>query len=381
MRVLKRITTPFAAILLAVCLCASMSGCSLFKKNSGDILPHLISEDDAEASPVRPVDSLADTSGFLSDTKEEQYDELIEILYNNCRPDFTDAFDEVKSIYDSAVQVLNRYIRNDFSEFERVHAIHDYLAYYIEYDFDLLDNADAADGSEAAFGLEGVFLNKKAVCDGFTKAFRLFCGIEQIRCIRVTGQYNMDGVAINHSWNKVRVSGIWYNVDATMDSWHVYTGSDERTDIMNHGYFLISDEAIREPLTGRHTQIIHEYDYDDGEQISPDIVNYECNRNYEFHRATSLGLGSYSMEITSQEELNDVFALIKKSKRKVGKVELKLSFDGYDKSNLNRADAYLTQITEAYNKAKPYDFAFDTANGVYPYQRYPNGVFVFLIYK
>lgn len=367
----------WAAVCLAACL-ALASGCTtiralLGKAKSADPQPHLITEAEKESNPSRPIDVLSSTRGFSATTLSDQFDELLEIVYagadGGSKPDFTDALDGVEGIYNTAVGILNRYIRNDFSEYERVHAIHDYLAYYVAYDFALLESDNIAT-DDPSFRLDGVFVHHKAVCDGFSKAFALLCGIEQIRCIRVTGVYDLDGTEINHAWNKVNVSGRWYNVDASMDAWHVYTDSSSTpASLLNHGYFLISDDAIRETLTGRH------------KQSADDPVNYACTDNYNFHAVTALGVGSYSMEIKSQEQLNDVFTQVKKSKRKIGKIEVKLNFADYDASNLNREDAYVTQIAAAYKKVNDADFAMDAANKVYPYQRYPNGVFVFLIYK
>ena len=65
----------------------------------------------------------------------------------------------------------------------------------------------------------------------------------------------------------------------------------------------------------------------------------------------------------------------------MGKIELKLNFPEYDKSNLARPDAYASYIAAAYKKVSDTDFVLDAENGTYPYQRYPDGVFVFLIYK
>ncbi len=371
MRVFRRwISVSVIAVLLG-CLCAFFGGCSLFgNKKSGDILPHLIEEAQKEENPVRPIDGVS-TRGFTTTTLAAQYDELLEIVYKpqsgtGYRPDFTQALPEVKEVYEAAVAVLDRYIRNDFSDYDRVHAIHDYLAYTVTYDFDLLASSNI-DRDDPSFGLAGVFVNHKAVCDGFSKAFLLLCGIEQISCIRVTGSYYAEGEYIDHAWNKVNIRGVWYNVDATMDSWHAKAGK-QSYNLLNHGYFLVSDADMRDPLTGHHVE---------GDNLP---VNYACDTTYPFHKTTALGIGTYSMEITDQASLNDVFTQIKKSKRKIGKAELKLNFTDAEIS-LDRPEAYATQIAEAYKKVSDADFRMDADTATYPYYRYPNGVFVFLIYK
>lgn len=364
--------------IVAICLLmtAVLSGCSLTREKSGELLPHLIPLSQAETDPVRPVDSFAATQGFTASTQKGQAEELLQILYSGRRPDFSTlpASSPVKRVYDEAVAVLDRYIRNDFTPFERIHAMHDWLAYSIAYDFALAEQGDSANPNHASFGLEGVFLQRTAVCDGFAKAMSLLCGIEGIRCIRITGTYLDEGEEINHAWNKVELDGVWYNVDTTMDNWHVYTDASTRVDIFNHGYFLVSDAALEDSVTGRHWA--HESDSDNG----INTPNYACPKNYEYHKNERLGIGDHAMEVTDQAALNDIFTRIKKQNGKIGRLELKLAFTDYDESNLSRADAYALQIEEAYKKTNA-DFRMDAAKGIYPYQRYPNGVFVFLIYK
>ena len=80
-------------------------------------------------------------------------------------------------------------------------------------------------------------------------------------------------------------------------------------------------------------------------------------------------------------KLNDIFAHVKAQRRKIGKLELKLRFTGYDPDDLRFANAYANELKQAYGKVSDSDFIFDTAKKMYPYQRYPHGVYVLLIYK
>ena len=101
---------------------------------------------------------------------------------------------------------------------------------------------------------------------------------------------------------------------------------------------------------------------------------------------TWLGIGwlivyDYLFAVEIAAELNAVFDAVKKSKRKIGKLELKLNFDSYEDSNLERVDAYVPQLREAFKRIPDADFILNPEKNAYPYQRYPNGVFVLLIYK
>lgn len=355
-------------VVLAVILTLSFYGCA-FGRSSDDIKPHLISEEEREKTPIRKIDAVTGTRGFAADSVADQFDELNKMLYEGDKPDFEDAFDKVKITYEAAVKVLNEIILNSFDTFERLHAIHDWLVYNVEYDHELYDNAEFAQSSNSAFRPDGVFINGKAVCDGIAKAFSLMCGIEQIPCVRITGEYFDGGSLINHAWNKVNLDGVWYNVDATMDALYIAVTENKTVKILNHGYFLLSDKDFGDSLTGCHRE------------SGLDEVNYDCLTTYEFHKNQALGIGDYTMEITNQEDLDAVFDAIKNSKRKIGKIELKLNFDYYDKSNLYLQNAYVEEIATAYSKIKDKDFAFNAAKNIYPYKRYPNGVFVFIIYK
>lgn len=361
-----------AILAFAALFAATALGCSLFREKSEEILPHLISEEESESEPVRRAELLTDTKGFSAKTTNEQFDELVDILYNGYRPDFGKAQPVVKQVYEKAMDILNRYVKNDFSDYERVHAMHDWLVYYVKYDFELAENPSAADSNNRSFRLDGALLYNKAVCDGYAKAFALMCGIEQIPCIRVLGRFTgPNGIPENHAWNKVQLNGKWYNLDSTMDAFHLETSSGKYERILNHGYYLLSDADISDSLTGRHEQT----------GTVPSLVDYPCEESYDFHSQENLGIGSYKMTVTSQNELNGIFEKVKDANGKIGKLELKLDFPEYDKVNLKRPDAYLMQISAAYSKIKDCDYRFDSASGIYPYYRYPQGVFVFLIYK
>lgn len=370
-----------AAMVLAAAVTAI--GCDgLFAaKSSPDLQPHLIAESDAEQSPVRAADSLENMMDVSGDTPSRQLDSVIGLLYGGIKPNLDGVLPQVKETYDEAVRVLDRYILNRHTEYQRVHAIHDYLTSEVLYDTELLEKQQSGqdyDRNDAAFGAYGALVNKKAVCDGYVKAFNLLCGIEQIRSLRVYGNYydSSFGAYIAHSWNKVNIGGKWYNVDVTMDVYRV-TISGTLKNQPNHGYFLVSDKSITDATCGRH-----EFSQEDG------MTNYACNDDYDFYSQYSLFEADgvdYRMKITSQQQLNAVFSHIKSQRRKIGKIEVQLDFEGYDESNLALANAYAVQLKEAYSRVSDCDFTFviDGAaeNRSYPYARYPRGVFVLLIYK
>lgn len=179
--------------------------------------------------------------------------------------------ENLKQIYDNAKDALSYIVSDDMSEYEKVHAIYDYIIYNVRYDHDC---ANAKDKYENRFDLsedereflslnekmkyygyylEGIFLDKfykkdmHAVCDGKSKAFVLMCGIEGITAVRISGKASSDGKNFGgHAWNKVLLdlNGTgdkeWYFVDTTWGD----VGDDSK-EFLSHAYFLLSDDEVK----------------------------------------------------------------------------------------------------------------------------------------
>ena len=179
--------------------------------------------------------------------------------------------ENLKQIYDNAKDALSYIVSDEMSEYEKVHAIYDYIIYNVRYDHDC---ANAKDKYENRFDLsedereflslnekmkyygyylEGIFLNKfykkdmHAVCDGKSKAFVLMCGIEGITAVRISGEALSDGKNFGgHAWNKVLLdlNGTgdkeWYFVDTTWGD----VGDDSK-EFLSHAYFLLSDDEAK----------------------------------------------------------------------------------------------------------------------------------------
>lgn len=168
--------------------------------------------------------------------------------------------DNLQQIYDNAKDALSYIVSDDMSEYEKVHAIYDYIIYNVRYDHDCANAQDAYVSGNLSLNekmkyygyyLEGIFLNKfynnkdmHAVCDGKSKAFVLMCGIEGITAVRISGEASSDGKNFGgHAWNKVLLdlNGTgdkeWYFVDTTWGD----VGDDSK-EFLSHAYFLLSDD-------------------------------------------------------------------------------------------------------------------------------------------
>lgn len=170
--------------------------------------------------------------------------------------------ENLKQIYDNAKDALSYIVSDEMSEYEKVHAIYDYIIYNVRYDHDCANAEDAYVSGNLSLNekmkyygyyLEGIFLDKfykkdmHAVCDGKSKAFVLMCGIEGIAAVRISGKVSSDGQNFGgHAWNKVLLdlNGTgdkeWYFVDTTWGD----VGDDSK-EFLSHAYFLLSDDEVK----------------------------------------------------------------------------------------------------------------------------------------
>lgn len=186
-------------------------------------------------------------------------DQLVYATMNGYRP-LPVSNSNAEEMFNAAKTVLRSIVDDDMTDIEKAHAIFDWLVMEIVYDDDLLQKS--SDPSEDnlkkynGFYLEGVFTDHRAVCDGISKAFALLCNIEGIPCVQVSGKMVKNGVG--HAWNKVKIDGEWYVVDAT----HGGMISDD-VEILNHTYFLMTDEDRAETATADdYTELVADTDYD-----------------------------------------------------------------------------------------------------------------------
>lgn len=210
-------------------------------------------------------DNVKKTRNFYIDSvKETMSVSTSNMLYKavawGYKPVFMGAQAEnLKQIYDNAKDALSYIVSDEMSEYEKVHAIYDYIIYNVRYDHDCANAEDKYVSGNLSLNekmkyygyyLEGIFLDKfykkdmHAVCDGKSKAFVLMCGIEGITAVRISGEASSDGKNFGgHAWNKVLLdlNGTgdkeWYFVDTTWGD----VGDDSK-EFLSHAYFLLSDD-------------------------------------------------------------------------------------------------------------------------------------------
>lgn len=213
-------------------------------------------------------DNVKKTRNFYIDgAKETMNVSTSNMLYKavawGYRPEFMGSQKEnLQQIYKNAKDALSYIVSDEMSEYEKVHAIYDYIIYNVRYDHDCANAEDKYVSGNLSLNekmkyygyyLEGIFLDKfykkdmHAVCDGKSKAFVLMCGIEGITAVRISGKASSDGKNFGgHAWNKVLLdlNGTgdkeWYFVDTTWGD----VGDDSK-EFLSHAYFLLSDDEVK----------------------------------------------------------------------------------------------------------------------------------------
>lgn len=140
--------------------------------------------------------------------------------------------EEISNIENIKNNIINQ--KND-NQIENLKMVHDYLIDTIEYNVD--------DGRNI-YNIYGALVNKKAVCEGYARTYKLILDELQIPCIIVCGvAKNAAGETESHAWNYVKINNSWYAVDVTWDD-PVIIGNGNLTDDIKYRYFLVGSEEF-----------------------------------------------------------------------------------------------------------------------------------------
>lgn len=124
------------------------------------------------------------------------------------------------------------------SEYDKVKAIYDLLITKGSYDH----KDDNNNVHDLAFNhtVLGLLLEKKAVCEGIARTFKLILNAIDIKCIVVSG-FASRGKSHQeaHSWNIVKIDNESYHFDLT---WGIEDSDGKQ---INYDYFGLNDEQIK----------------------------------------------------------------------------------------------------------------------------------------
>jgi len=150
--------------------------------------------------------------------------------------------DTAQKALNNAVAQLLQGLSSNMTDYERQMVLHNRLAYHCTY----------VNGTNA-HNAYGALVEKKAVCDGYSRAFRILCKKAGIPCliVRGTSVSPNSGESIGHAWNMVKIGGQYYHMDVTWGD----TGDPENSDEMHYAWFNLTTAMI----TRDHTIIKEGY--------------------------------------------------------------------------------------------------------------------------
>lgn len=156
---------------------------------------------------------------------------LVDVKINFTEKSLNDVETKISRIETEINNILNN-IPSD-EPIEKELYFHDIIGENVKYyEYDTIENIP-----DSCHSIEGVFLNKEAVCDGFSEALNILLSRVNIPSIAVIGELEEA-----HEWNLVKLDDGWYNLDLTSDK------SIESTDkeIVTHVYFNRTTEDMQE---------------------------------------------------------------------------------------------------------------------------------------
>ncbi len=158
-------------------------------------------------------------------------------------------------LYDELDKVLSSIITPTMSDYEKELAIHDYIVSHCAYGY--VDYS-----KEYAYRAYGVLVQGTAVCNGYAEAMALM-----LECVGVENEF-MTGTADGelHAWNRVKLDGEWYQVDATWDD-----PLPDRGSFVGHEFFNVTDDIMDDS---------HIWDMDSFDVCDSMAYNYFQKNNY-----------------------------------------------------------------------------------------------------
>lgn len=175
-----------------------------------------------------------------------------------------------------AVAGFMRGITDDMSEYDIALKIFETIISLVDYDTLKLEKSQKLPYffSHNLRNIYGVFVEKKAVCAGYAKAFQYLTNRMGIECTFVGGI----GKDSPHAWNLIRLNGEYYYIDVTWDDHsdtkYTFFSSQEIT----YDYFCVDSKTI-----------LRDHTPDDTIPL-PECTAKECNYYYK----NGLLLDSYS---------------------------------------------------------------------------------------
>lgn len=135
-----------------------------------------------------------------------------------------DVISSMRTEIESKAKAITKNLPSGASALFKERTIHNYLAGNVKYAYN-------SNSKVNIFSIAGVFIDKSAVCEGYSKAFKYLCDMNNIPCIIVKGTSARrgSGGSMPHAWNIVKLNNDYFHVDVTWDSCSFHENADSFT--------------------------------------------------------------------------------------------------------------------------------------------------------
>lgn len=166
-----------------------------------------------------------ETSRFSDDDKLIGADIIIEYYLN--KPKATKLDEEAGTI-------ISKIILPEMSEYDKVKAVHDYVAKTAEYQSPIYSY------DENIYTAYGALINGNAAGEGYAEAVGILLFRAGVKSAVVTGEAFKFNSWVSHAWNIVRIDGKYYHLDAAFDD----PLSNDGLPQLRYDYMNITDAEI-----------------------------------------------------------------------------------------------------------------------------------------
>ncbi len=124
------------------------------------------------------------------------------------------------------------------SEYEISLSLFDYIISNTQYDY---ENVDDMDNYPQLSTIEGVLLDGKAICGGYSRAYQYLLKCAGLASLYISGTANIDGVEESHAWVCQEINGEYYFSDPT---WCDAFEKSTKNTFISHTYFCLTGEEM-----------------------------------------------------------------------------------------------------------------------------------------
>lgn len=215
-----------------------------------------------------------------------------------------------KAIRDKISSIFNQIAAGD-DDFEKSLALFDYIVLNTQYDYSAAQNIKE---NPRASTIEGVFLDGKAICSGYAKAYQYLLKLAGIDALYVYGDAAVEDKMQSHAWVLQQIENEFYFTDPTWgDSFE-----DNAGNFSSHIYFCINQNDISKT----HTLEAEKFDFiscnnsDNSyfkrkglliEEYNPAIIKSTLKSDFDAINSGNANPGGIELKFTNNEQYQKAY--------------------------------------------------------------------------